>query len=318
MAGRPKSVHPDWTRRDFLQAAGAGVLAAATLPDGAALAQPEPPLIIDCHAHIYSEDEKKYPTIKDPYRPPAGTGTVSHLQREMKAAGVTFVTAIQTSTFYRWDNRFTADASRDNKAFMAGVCTLDPDDPASPRKLEEYAKAYNVRGMRSIPAKNGRFDDPGVEGLWRRADHLGIVINVLANSEQAGEIEALIERHPKLRVVVDHCLNIKAGDTLERTVKAMQSLADYPTVHAKLSFIPTGSAEKYPFRDMHEPCREVIKAFGPDRCVWGSDFPCELWCPKVTYAEHLRIFTEELGLDETSRRAILGETAKRLWFAEAT
>ncbi|HTI50134.1 MAG TPA: amidohydrolase family protein [Planctomycetaceae bacterium] len=308
----------DWTRRDFLQAAGAGVLAAAIEPDRAALAQADPPLIIDCHAHIYSEDETKYPTIKDPYRPPAGTGTVVHLQREMQAAGVKFVTAIQTSTFYRWDNRFTADASRENKAFMAGVCTLDPDDPASPRKLEEYAKSYNVRGMRSIPAKNGRFDDPGVEGLWRTADRLGIVINVLANANQQGEIESLVKRHPKLRIVIDHCLNIKAGPTLESTVKAMRALAAYPTLHAKLTFISTGSAEEYPFRDLHEPCRDVIKAFGPDRCVWGSDFPCELWCPKVTYAKHLRIFTHELGLDEMAQRAILGETAKRLWFAKST
>jgi predicted TIM-barrel fold metal-dependent hydrolase len=176
----------------------------------------------------------------------------------------------------------------------------------------------NVRGIRSIPAKNGRFDDPGVEGLWRAADRLGIVVNVLANPDQHGEITTLVRRHPKLRIVIDHCLNIKAGDTLESAVKAMRTLAAYPTLHAKLTFLPTGSAEKYPFRDLHEPCRDVIKAFGPDRCVWGSDFPCELWCPKVTYAEHLRLFTHELELDESSQRAILGETAKRLWFADAT
>ena len=27
---------------------------------------------------------------------------------------------------------------------------------------------------------------------------------------------------------------------------------------------------------MHEPCRKIIAAYTPDRCVWGSDFPCEL------------------------------------------
>ena len=54
--------------------------------------------------------------------------------------------------------------------------------------------------------------------------------------------------------------------------------------------------------------------FGPQRCVWGSDFPCELWCPKITYAQHLQIFTEELGLDASTKQVILGETAHRLWF----
>ena len=63
---------------------------------------------------------------------------------------------------------------------------------------------------------------------------------------------------------------------------------------------------------MHDPCRRVIAAFGPERCVWGSNFPCELWNPKVTYAQHLAIFTRELGLGIEEKRAILGETAKRL------
>ena len=75
-------------------------------------------LIIDCHAHIYGEDENKYPTIDKPYRPPARKGTVAHLKREMSAAGVKYVTAIQTSTYYRWDKRFTADSSKANRASL--------------------------------------------------------------------------------------------------------------------------------------------------------------------------------------------------------
>ena len=58
-------------------------------------------MIVDTHAHIYSEDEVRYPMIPEPYRPPAGTGTLEHLQREMAASGVTHVIAIQTSTAYR-------------------------------------------------------------------------------------------------------------------------------------------------------------------------------------------------------------------------
>lgn len=273
------------------------------------------PLIVDCHAHIYGEDEKKYPTIEKPYRPPAGKGTVSHLQAEMKAAGVRYVTAIQTSTFYRFDNRFTSDSARDNSDFMVGVVTLDPDDSRSPDMLEKYAEEYNVRGMRSIPAKSGRLDDPGVERLWAKAESLGIVINALVNRDKRAEVEKLAGRHPDLNVVIDHCLNLVAGPNLEPTLKDMVALAKLPRVHAKLTFIPTGSTEPYACRDMHDACRTVIDAFGGDRCVWGSDFPCELWCPKVSYVQHLKIFTHELGLDEKTKRAVLGETAHRLWFA---
>jgi len=41
-----------------------------------------------------------------------------------------------------------------------------------------------------------------------------------------------------------------------------------------------------------------------------------LWTPKITYSEHLRIFTEVLPLKTEARRLILGEMARRLWFPE--
>ena len=307
------------TRREFLAQTGGAIAAVTCAPalHTDAAEQTDTPLIIDCHAHIYGEDEEKYPTIEKPYRPPTGKGTITHLQAEMQKNGVRYVTAIQTSTFYRWDNRFTAEASRANADILVGVCTLDPDDPASPATLEKYTREYNIRGMRSIAARSGRMDDPGVEKLWATAERLEIVINVLVNRDKRSEIEVLCGRHPKLRVVIDHCLNLKAGPDHDAILADMVALAKVPTLHAKLSFMATGSAEEYPFRDLHASCREIIRAYGPQRCVWGSDFPCELWTPKATYAQNLRLFTHELNLDAKTKRHVLGETAKRLWFSRA-
>lgn len=96
----------------------------------------------------------------------------------------------------------------------------------------------------------------------------------------------------------------------------MLTLSKYPNVHAKLTFIATGTDEDYPGHDMHEACLKIINEFGPKRCVWGSDFPCELWCPRFSYAQHLNVFKNELGLDATSKKAILGETAFGLWFKQ--
>jgi len=218
---------PDLTRRDALKVAAAAALTGAR-PAFAAKEDDDDMLIIDCHAHVYGDDEQRYPTIDDPYRPPAGKGTIAHLKQEMKEAGVRSVTAIQTSTFYRWDNRFTADSARANKDFMVGVVTLDPDDPASPEQLEKYVRESNVRGMRSIPAKSGRLDDPGVDRLWATAQRLGIVINALVNRDKRPELETLARRHPDLNVVIDHCLNIKAGPMVEPILEDMRALAQLP------------------------------------------------------------------------------------------
>jgi predicted TIM-barrel fold metal-dependent hydrolase len=304
-------------RRRFLQVAGSAAAGSLIGSKAESFQETEDLLIIDCHAHIYGTDEKNYPTISKPYRPPAGKGTVAHLQQEMTASGVKHVTAVQTSTYYRFDNRFTVDSSRANNKFMVGICTLDPDDSNSPALLEQYANDYNVSGMRSIPAKSGRLDDAGVYKLWAKAEELGIVINALVRRDKRAEVEVLATRHPKLRVVIDHCLNLKAGPDLKGTLKEMLALAKIPNLHAKLTFIPTGTAEEYPCKDMHDSCHAVIEAFGPDRCIWGSDFPCELWCPKFSYAQNLRLFTHELGLDAAAKKAILGETANGLYLQRA-
>jgi predicted TIM-barrel fold metal-dependent hydrolase len=65
---------------------------------------------------------------------------------------------------------------------------------------------------------------------------------------------------------------------------------------------------------MHDTYLRIIEMYGPERCVWGSCFPLELWMPAITYAEHQRIFREEIAVDEKGPAAILGETANRLWF----
>ena len=99
------------SRRRFLRSSVAG-LAAGVIGTKSALSQitDSQSLVIDCHAHIYSPDEGKYPPIQNPNRPPQEKGTIQHLKDEMRKAGVRYVTAVQTSSFYRWDNRFTVDS----------------------------------------------------------------------------------------------------------------------------------------------------------------------------------------------------------------
>ena len=61
---------------------------------------------------------------------------------------------------------------------------------------------------------------------------------------------------------------------------------------------------------------QVIRAYGAERCLWTSCYPNEIWTPKITYQEHLRIFSEALPLKEIERKLILGENARKIWFKE--
>jgi L-fuconolactonase len=271
-------------------------------------------LIVDTHAHVYANEELAYPPASNPVRPPNEAGTLGTLKKLAGESHVSALCAVQPFSFYRWDNRYLCDLSDHHREVIAGICLLDPDDHQSPLLLETCVKSFGIRGLRSYPAGDGRLDHEGVWALWGKAAELGITVNACVSVDKVDELAMMIFNHPRLPVVIDHCMITKPVRELGAILQSLLQLARFPNVYAKLSFLPFGSEEPYPYRDMHEPCARIIAAFGPDRCVWGNAFPCQLWSPKSSYAQNLRLFTDELGLRTGAKTCILGETANRLWF----
>ena len=113
------------------------------------------------------------------------------------------------------------DSAKAVPDWTAGVCTLDPDDPHSPGLLQQYVRDYGIRGMRSVAARNGRFDHPGVRALWKTALDEGIVINALSGPrDRRRRSTNSWANSRRCRVVLDHCLNPEVGPNLKQTVAA--------------------------------------------------------------------------------------------------
>jgi predicted TIM-barrel fold metal-dependent hydrolase len=273
-------------------------------------------LIIDCHAHIYSPDEKRYPPKDNPLRVPGGKASIDDLRTTSVANGVAAVRAVQTVSFYNYDNRYLCDATRANPNWVAGVCTLDPDDPHSPGLMEQFVRDYGVKTLRSVPGnKQTTFDHEGVRMLWKTCADVGATVDIfLMRVEWVAGAEKLLQAFPNVIVGFDHCLDLKPGVLYERTLGEVLRLSKYKNLYAKVDFISTGTEVGYPGSDLHDAALKIIDTYGPERCLWGSNFPNVLWTPKLTYAQHLSIFTRELPLKENARAQVLGETARRLWF----
>ena len=272
--------------------------------------------IVDTHAHIYSEDTEMYPQIPEPYLPPPGRGTIEDLKNEVKVNSIDRVVIVQTFTVYQHDNRLTMDTVRENQGWTTGVLNLNPFDDGSVNLMEE-ALAIGVRGNRV--SAGWPTDDsvlPEHRRLWEAAQRLGVVLCALLNPPNCRSLANLLKAFPDVPVVLDHCANLSATDFPNAdNLKTVLELAVFENLYAKLSFVVTGSEEAFPCGDMFDGVRQVIDAYTPARCIWGSDFPTSLWIPKVTYQQHLAIFQEHLGLSETEKNAILGETAMNLWFS---
>jgi predicted TIM-barrel fold metal-dependent hydrolase len=156
-----------------------------------------------------------------------------------------------------------------------------------------------------------------VRKLWKVVTEEGISVDIfLMRPDHVQSATKLLQEFPGLTVGFCHCMDLKPGPALEPGIKAVCELARFKNLHAKVDFIGTGTQMNYPCEDLHSAALRVIDAYGPERCVWASCFPNELWTPKISYGEHLRIFQEALPLSQKAREWILGGTARKLWFPD--
>ena len=273
--------------------------------------------IVDTHAHLYHPDETIYPMIEKPSRPPEGTGTIEHLRRETQKAGVGRAVLVQTGSTYQWDNRLVGATAAANPDWTVAVCNLNPAAAASVGELERLVENANVKGLRLEPTRGGNalYYHAGSVRMWESARRLGVVICAHLTQGFLGQLAQLLEQFPEVPVVLDHCAYPQVGKGIEdEIVKDVAALATHEQLRVKLTFGVTASEQEFPFRDTHPLLRHFIEVFGPERCMWGSDFPCEHWLKKSTYTQHLDVFREELGLSLAVQEAILVQTPTQLWF----
>ena len=72
------------------------------------------------------------------------------------------------------------------------------------------------------------------------------------------------------------------------------------------------SHEPYPHRDAWPYVRALIDAFGPDACLWASDWPFLRAGQRIDYGPLLRL-VEHLVPDHQDRRKVLWETPRALF-----
>jgi predicted TIM-barrel fold metal-dependent hydrolase len=196
------------------------------------------------------------------------------------------------------------DANRNDYAIEAA--RKHPDQFAIMGKVALKTAAKDVlKGWRDQPGMLGVrltfhrdgdrpwLSDGTADWFWPQAEQHDIPVMVHA-PERLAEIGEIAQRYPRLKIIVDHMGFARAtidGET-GPAVTRMNALARHPNVYVKVSALPAFTTEPYPFKNLREPLRRVIDAFGPRRSFWGSDITR---VPKTTSLRQVVThFTEEL------------------------
>ncbi|MSP40593.1 MAG: amidohydrolase [Deltaproteobacteria bacterium] len=265
--------------------------------------------IIDAQVHIWKPEtpERQYITVdaSKPHRPVPLT--YECLLDEMARAGVDRAILVPPS-WEGYRNDYALEAAQKHPDRFAIMGKLPLNDPAGKNKLATWLQQLGMLGFRISFRHGGTdsfIDDGTGNWFWAGCERYDIPVMVFAPFA-VEKIAVIAERHPNLRLIVDHMgLNVQwKGKDLAPGVDVLLKFARFRNVGVKVTCLPCYVAESYPYPTLHRQIRRVVDAFGPERIFWGTDLsqsPC-------TYRQNVTLFTEALDfLSNSDKEWIMGK-----------
>jgi len=190
---------------------------------------------------------------------------------------------------------------------------IDFEDRSHRRHLERFAKHPKFAGVRPMihdladPNWMHRRD---VQWGYETVIALGLAFEALGYPLHAENFLRLFERHPTMRVVVDHCMKPAIrDDAFAPWAQSMTRMARETGAFCKLSGLVTETRHGWTPEILAPYVRHVLDSFGPDRVMWGSDWPVvELASTYDKWRE-----TAEQLVDPQAHALVFGGTAARFY-----
>ncbi|MFV0300662.1 MAG: amidohydrolase family protein [Paracoccus sp. (in: a-proteobacteria)] len=268
---------------------------------------------IDAHQHFWQPGRGDYDWM------PKGDAVLDRpclpdeLAPQLAAAGIGGTVLVQAAATVNETEYMLGLA--DAVPMVRGVVGwVDFEDPAARRDLERLKGHPKFRGVR--PMIQDIPDDDwmlraDVQWAYAALADLDLTFDALGFPRHLANFLTLLGRYPKLRVVLDHCMKPQIGQGragFDHWAEGMSRLADETGAMLKLSGLITEAGPDWRIADLQPYVAHVLKVFGPDRIMWGSDWPvCRL---SGDYADW-RAASETLlaDLPAVDRDRIFGGTA---------
>jgi predicted TIM-barrel fold metal-dependent hydrolase len=197
-----------------------------------------------------------------------------------------------------WDpnsNELAVEAAREHPDCFAIMGWFYLDRPESRNLIDGWKSRPGMLGLRfyfTEPPMQSWPTDGTMDWLWPAVERAGLPV-ALAAASFLPVVGQIAERHPGLRLIVDHMgvpRATKGAAAAYQNLPQLLALAKYPNVAVKATGQAGYAEDAYPFPSLHEPLHRVFDAFGPRRMFWGTDIT-RMHC---TWRQCVTLFTEEL------------------------
>lgn len=273
------------------------------------------PPVIDAHFHSWQLARGDYgwltPALGRIHRDVA----VSDWWREAAPHGITGGVLVQAAATEAETTHLLAlaDAHPQVLGVVGWVDWLAPDAPARIATLARHPRLKGLRPMLQDIADPDWILQPALHGCLRAMAETGLVFDALVKPVHLPRLRVLAQRHPDLAVVIDHAgkPTIAQGQW-QPWADGLAQLARETPFACKLSGLLTECGPAPAPDAARRWARHALDAFGPQRLLWGSDWPVlELAASYTGWWQETQTLLEPLPAAQ--RHAILGGNAARLY-----
>ena len=272
---------------------------------------------IDTHQHFWAVNDTDYPWMTDELDAIRRDFLPPDLKPLLDAGGFDGCVAVQARQMVKETEWLIGLAEEHD--WIRGVVGWAPlSDNAGEPFLEKFAAHPKIVGMRHVV--HDEPDDDFIlrpefnDGVRRCLDH-GLAYDILIFWKHLPQTIRFADRHPDQVLVVDHIAKPRISKEVfdDEWAAGIRELAQRPQVSCKLSGMVTEVRDAEWDTELLRPYFEtVLKAFGPERLMFGSDWPvCLLRSDHPTWSRVAADLVAPLSPDEQA--AFWGGNAARIY-----
>jgi len=320
----------DMNRRDFLKRASQTAIAvSSSLPlrsTGKESSSPIP--IVDTHQHLWDLTMFKLTWLSPPLDRSFTTKDYMEATQGLHIVKAIYMEVAMPVEQRVQEAEYVIELCKDPSSLTcAAVIAGSPAEDGFEPYIMRFKGSPYVKGVRGSFSSAQQMSDARVIRNLRLLGELGMRFDVNVPPQSLAEAERLVDQCPGTRFVLDHCGNVDpvaffprdravprpAQHSPEQWKQDVARLAAKPNIICKISGL-VDNVPGYPLAadDLAPMINHCLDAFGPDRVVFGSDWPvCLRGTSLRNWVELLREVTA--GQSESDRRRLFHDNAVKFY-----
>ena len=266
---------------------------------------------IDAHQHFWALSRGDYGWLTADIAPLYRDFQPSDLRPLMADCGIDGTVLVQAAPTPA-ETTYMLSLAAENDFILGVVGWVDfeaADAPAQIATLAENPKLVGLRPMIQDIADDNWMLNPALAPAFEAMIAHDLTFDALVLPRHLKNLATLLERHPTLRTVIDHGAKPEIRDgKFDDWADGMATLASETSAYCKLSGIVTEANADWTAADIAPYITHLLSSFGPDRIIWGSDWPVSTLA--ATYRQWHDVALEFVGSDHAP---IFGGNAQKAY-----